>query len=63
MKTFRGNISTRVQTSPWIILGSTLILLIVVIEFVASKKGEFTSKCTKFCGLGHFGMKAKLVVV
>ena len=34
----------------------------VVIEFVASKKGEFTIKCTKFCGLGHFGMKAKLIV-
>jgi cytochrome c oxidase subunit 2 len=34
----------------------------VAIEFVASKKGEFTIKCTKFCGLGHFGMKAKLIV-
>lgn len=34
----------------------------VIIEFVASKKGESTIKCTKFCGLGHFGMKAKLIV-
>ena len=34
----------------------------VTIEFVASKKGEFTIKCNKFCGLGHFGMKAKLIV-
>lgn len=34
----------------------------VSIEFVASKKGEFTIKCTKFCGWGHFGMKAKLIV-
>jgi len=34
----------------------------VVIEFVAEKKGEFTIKCTKFCGLGHFWMKAKLIV-
>jgi len=34
----------------------------VVIEFIASKKGEFTFKCTKFCGLGHFWMKGKLIV-
>ena len=34
----------------------------VTIEFVADKKGEFTIKCTKFCGFGHFGMKAKLIV-
>jgi cytochrome c oxidase subunit 2 len=32
------------------------------IEFVADKKGEFTIGCTKFCGFGHFGMKAKLIV-
>ncbi len=32
------------------------------IEFVADKKGEFTISCTKFCGFGHFGMKAKLIV-
>ena len=34
----------------------------VTIEFVADKKGEFTISCTKFCGWGHFGMKAKLIV-
>lgn len=32
------------------------------IEFVADKKGEFTIKCTKYCGLGHFKMKATLIV-
>ncbi len=34
----------------------------VTIEFVADKKGEFTISCTKFCGWGHFDMKAKLIV-
>ena len=34
----------------------------VVIEFVAAKKGEFTIKCTTFCGWGHFGMSGKLIV-
>ena len=34
----------------------------VRIEFVADKKGEFTFKCTSFCGWGHFGMTGKLVV-
>jgi len=34
----------------------------VTIEFVADRKGEFTIKCTKFCGWGHFSMKAKLIV-
>jgi cytochrome c oxidase subunit 2 len=34
----------------------------VTIEFVAKKKGEFKIKCTKFCGFGHFGMQAKLIV-
>ena len=34
----------------------------VTIEFVADKKGEFTISCTKFCGWGHFGMQAKLIV-
>lgn len=34
----------------------------VTIEFVADKKGEFTISCTKFCGWGHFNMKAKLIV-
>jgi len=34
----------------------------VTIEFVADKKGEFTFKCTSFCGWGHFGMNGKLIV-
>ena len=34
----------------------------VTIEFVADKKGEFTFKCTHFCGWGHFGMTGKLIV-
>lgn len=34
----------------------------VAIEFLAEKKGEFTVRCTRFCGFGHFGMKAKLVI-
>ncbi|MCB2168710.1 MAG: cupredoxin domain-containing protein [Deltaproteobacteria bacterium] len=34
----------------------------VRIEFVADKQGEFTFKCTSFCGWGHFGMTGKLVV-
>lgn len=34
----------------------------VTIEFVADKKGEFTFKCTSFCGWGHFGMDGKLIV-
>lgn len=32
------------------------------IEFVADKEGEFTFKCSDFCGLGHSRMKGKLVV-
>lgn len=34
----------------------------VTIEFVADKKGEFTIKCTKFCGWRHSFMKGKLIV-
>ena len=34
----------------------------VTIEFVADKQGEFTIKCTSFCGWGHFGMSGKLIV-
>ena len=34
----------------------------VTIEFVADKPGEFTFKCSDFCGLGHGKMKGKLVV-
>ncbi|MFQ6079078.1 MAG: cupredoxin domain-containing protein [Thermodesulfobacteriota bacterium] len=34
----------------------------VVIEFTADKKGEFTIRCTKFCGWKHFWMKGNLIV-
>ena len=33
-----------------------------VIEFTADKAGSFEFHCTSFCGMGHFGMKGKLVV-
>ena len=33
-----------------------------VIEFTPDKAGEFTFHCSVFCGLGHHGMKGKLVV-
>jgi cytochrome c oxidase subunit 2 len=33
-----------------------------VIEFTPGKTGEFTFHCSVFCGLGHHGMKGKLVV-
>jgi cytochrome c oxidase subunit 2 len=34
----------------------------IVIEFIASKKGEFTFFCSVMCGEGHKDMKGKLVV-
>ena len=33
-----------------------------VIEFVAERAGTYPFKCSVFCGLGHRGMKGKLVV-
>jgi cytochrome c oxidase subunit 2 len=36
---------------------------LVTIEFLADKAGEFTIRCTKFCGLKHFLMKGKLIVM
>jgi heme/copper-type cytochrome/quinol oxidase subunit 2 len=33
-----------------------------VIEFVAQRAGTYAFKCSVFCGLGHGGMKGKLVV-
>ncbi len=33
-----------------------------VIEFVAERAGTYPIKCSVFCGLGHGGMKGKLVV-
>jgi len=32
------------------------------VEFTATQPGEFEFKCANFCGLGHGGMKGKLVV-
>jgi cytochrome c oxidase subunit 2 len=32
------------------------------IEFYAQHKGEFTFRCSHFCGLGHLGMTGKVVV-
>lgn len=32
------------------------------VEFVADREGEFTFKCSDFCGLGHSKMKGKLIV-
>ena len=34
----------------------------VTIEFTADKKGEFTIRCSKFCGWKHFWMTGKLIV-
>jgi len=34
----------------------------VTVDFVADKSGEFTFKCSDYCGLGHGKMKGKLVV-
>lgn len=34
----------------------------VTIEFTADKVGEFTIRCTKFCGWKHFWMSGKLIV-
>ena len=33
-----------------------------VIEFYASKKGEYGFRCSHFCGIGHLGMTGKLIV-
>ena len=32
------------------------------LEFYAEKTGEYVFACCKFCGMGHHGMKGKLVV-
>lgn len=32
------------------------------IEFIADKKGEFPILCSIYCGRGHHGMRAKLIV-
>jgi cytochrome c oxidase subunit II len=33
-----------------------------VLEFTADKVGEYEFKCSTFCGMGHGGMKGKLIV-
>src|SRR3989442_7376525 len=33
-----------------------------IIEFVAERAGTYGFKCSIFCGLGHGGMRGKLVV-
>ncbi len=33
-----------------------------VIEFYASKPGEYGFRCSHLCGLGHLGMKGKVIV-
>ncbi len=32
------------------------------IEFFAAKKGEYTFRCSHFCGLGHFGMSGRIII-
>ena len=32
------------------------------VEFVASRAGTFEFKCSVFCGMGHGGLKGKLIV-
>ena len=33
-----------------------------VVEFYASEKGEYGSRCSHLCGIGHLGMTGKLIV-
>ncbi len=33
-----------------------------VVEFYASKPGEYGFRCSHFCGLGHLGMKGRVIV-
>ncbi len=33
-----------------------------VVEFYASKKGEYNFHCSHVCGIGHLGMSGKVVV-
>jgi heme/copper-type cytochrome/quinol oxidase subunit 2 len=32
------------------------------VEFYAGKVGTFPFECSKFCGVGHFGMKGRIIV-
>ena len=33
-----------------------------LVEFYASKKGEYSFRCSHFCGFGHLGMNGKIIV-
>lgn len=33
-----------------------------LVEFYVSQKGEYSFKCSHFCGFGHLGMKGKIIV-
>jgi heme/copper-type cytochrome/quinol oxidase subunit 2 len=33
-----------------------------IIEFYASKRGEYSFRCSHFCGIGHLGMSGKVIV-
>jgi len=33
-----------------------------IVEFYAGQEGEYGIRCSHFCGIGHFGMTAKLIV-
>ncbi len=33
-----------------------------IIEFYASKQGEYGFRCSHFCGIGHMGMTGKVIV-
>ncbi len=33
-----------------------------VIEFYAQEKGEYRFRCSHFCGIGHFGMRGKVII-
>ena len=35
---------------------------LVTVKFTADKKGEFSFRCSKFCGWKHSRMKGKLIV-
>lgn len=34
----------------------------ITVEFYAREAGEYAFHCSNFCGLGHFGMKGKIIV-
>jgi cytochrome c oxidase subunit II len=33
-----------------------------IVEFYAAKKGQYGIRCSHFCGIGHLGMTAKLII-